>query len=101
MYGASDTFSVISNNNPHTTLTNVGTSSFYSLVSEDERGEGKTVFRFEETTVEAKEFCLDIDKLERVASRINCDLPCRIRRTPQFDRATYFFLRADFIGGHT
>jgi hypothetical protein len=47
---------------------------------------------------EVKEFCLDIDKLEVVASKIN-GVPCRIRRTANFRQSTYFLLVADFSNG--
>ena len=56
-------------------------------------------FSFEKTEDEINSFCLDIDKLEQVASKTNDGLPCRIRRTTQFAQKTYFLLRADFSGG--
>lgn len=42
-------------------------------------------------------FCLDIEKLEAVASSLNHGVLCRIRRRGTFERATYFLLSAAFV----
>jgi len=43
-----------------------------------------------------KEFCLDIDKLEKVASARNGGLACAVRRPEGFAKGTYFLLCAEF-----
>ena len=78
---------------------NIGTSSFHSAISDDEHVEFGSRFSFERTDDEINCFCLDIDKLEQVASKMNDGLPCRIHRTTEFAQKTYFLLRADFSGG--
>lgn len=44
-----------------------------------------------------KEFCLDIDKLEKVASARNGGLSCTVRRPQGFAKGTYFLLCAEFL----
>jgi len=76
----------------------IAETSFHSAVSDDEKNMQKAAPSFEESMDKIKEFCLDIDKLEVVASKINGS-PCRIRRTTNFGQSTYFLLRADFSNG--
>lgn len=44
-----------------------------------------------------KEFRLDIDKLEKVASARNKGLACSVRRPQGFAKGTYFLLCAEFL----
>jgi hypothetical protein len=44
-------------------------------------------------------FCLDIGKLETIASTLRDGIPCQIRRPRQFENATFFLLTADYIDG--
>lgn len=76
----------------------IAETSFHSIVSDDEKNIQETGPSFEESVDEVKEFCLDIAKLEVVASKIY-GLPCQIRRTTNFGQSTYFLLRADFNDG--
>jgi len=42
---------------------------------------------------------VDIDELERVASLARGGVQCRLTRTENFERATYFLFRVKFVDG--
>jgi len=72
----------------------LATTSFYSALSEGETVEPPLL---EEVDGVMKEFCLDMDKLEKVASARKGGLACNVRRPPGFADAKYFLFRAEFV----
>lgn len=74
--------------------------SFCSAVSElnpNEEASGTSVL--EDDTLAIDSFCLDIDKLEKVLTKTNKGILCRVSRVPNFAKATHFLLRANFVDG--
>jgi hypothetical protein len=74
--------------------------SFCSAVSElnpNEEPSGNSVLG--DDTLAIDSFCLDIDKLEKVLTKTNKGILCRVSRVPNFEKATHFLLRANFVEG--
>ena len=72
----------------------LATTRFISAISKVETVE---LPRRGEVAGVMKEFCLDIDKLEAVASARNRGLACSVRCPKGFVKGTYFLLRAEFV----
>ena len=79
----------------HIKKVNLANESFHSASSEQA---GATPLH-DEFSTDIDGFCLDIDRLERVASARNSNVACQIRRPKNFEKETYFHLRADFKNG--
>jgi hypothetical protein len=44
-------------------------------------------------------FCLDVARVENVASTLRNGIPCQIRRTRHSENSTYFLFVADYVDG--
>jgi hypothetical protein len=77
---------------------NSATTSLHSAVSGNDDEEAVSPLTCGKDTL-IKSFCLNIEKLEKVASATKEGMSCRIRRNRQLEKATYFLLRADFVDG--
>jgi hypothetical protein len=74
--------------------------SFCSAVSEvkpNEEASDASVLGDDSLAIDS--FCLDIDKLEKVLTKTNKGILCRVSRVPNFAKATHFLLRANFVDG--
>jgi hypothetical protein len=69
------------------------TTSFYSALSEGETVEPSLLAEVDGVM---KEFCLDVDKLEKAASARKGGLACNVRRPAGFSDGKYFLFRAEF-----
>jgi len=72
----------------------LATPSFYSALSEAGSFEPPLL---EEVDGVMEGFCLDMNKLEKIASARKGGLSCTVRRPPGFADVKYFLFRAEFV----
>jgi hypothetical protein len=65
-----------------------------SAVSADEGDDA-----MEKITHAMNAFCLDIGRLEQLASSVNGGIACRIRKAGKWERATFWLFKVYFVNG--